>query len=308
MDVEAFLDRWNGTQVFPPEVLDPLLSVLDKMRGTLMPPEHIVDAIEAHEVKWWHPVLACTLYVLVGKLIQAVYKPTKDPKDFKVPAFVKPLSIFHNAFMTVFSGWTFLLLVSIIGPHFLNFNFDVVFSKDCSCLHRKDGPTRGLPMLLILFYWSKYYEFVDTWLIYLKGREPIFLQTYHHTGAAIGLAILAGVKCDVGYVFVLFNSFIHTIMYYYYFLTCFGIRPSWKAIMTQAQLIQFYTGVPLSLPNIGRSCYYKDGFISWKMIGLILIDLYVCYLVVLFRDFYVKTYTTKKAAKAVEPVHDKKND
>jgi len=33
-----------------------------------------------------------------------------------------------------------------------------------------------LRFLAILFYFSKYYEFLDTWLVRAKGRKPIFLQ------------------------------------------------------------------------------------------------------------------------------------
>lgn len=69
--------------------------------------------------------------------------------------------------------------------------------------------------------------------------------------------------------------------------------------MTQAQLIQFLTGVPFSLPNMWRPCYYlADGFISFKILSLIINNIYVSYLIVLFLDFYKKTYTSKKTEKA----------
>jgi len=35
-----------------------------------------------------------------------------------------------------------------------------------------------LRFLSLLFYFSKYYEFLDTWLVRAKGRAPIFLQVH----------------------------------------------------------------------------------------------------------------------------------
>ena len=36
-----------------------------------------------------------------------------------------------------------------------------------------------------VFYISKYYEFIDSWILVLKGKTPSTLQVYHHTGIAI---------------------------------------------------------------------------------------------------------------------------
>ncbi len=35
------------------------------------------------------------------------------------------------------------------------------------------------------FYISKFWEFLDTWIIILKGKKPILLQTYHHAGVVL---------------------------------------------------------------------------------------------------------------------------
>jgi hypothetical protein len=55
------------------------------------------------------------------------------------------------------------------------------------------------------------YEFIDTWIVLLKGRTPIFLQTYHHAGIAIimwGFEVTAN---TCGITILALNSFIHTI-------------------------------------------------------------------------------------------------
>jgi hypothetical protein len=40
----------------------------------------------------------------------------------------------------------------------------------------------GIGAWAILFYLSKYYEFLDSWILVLQGKDPIFLQIYHHAG------------------------------------------------------------------------------------------------------------------------------
>lgn len=70
----------------------------------------------------------------------------------------------------------------------------------------------GLAFYGWLFYLSKFYEVIDTFIILAKGRKSSFLQTYHHAGAM--LCMWAGIRymSPPIWMFVLVNSFIHTIM------------------------------------------------------------------------------------------------
>lgn len=70
----------------------------------------------------------------------------------------------------------------------------------------------GLAFYGWLFYLSKYYEVIDTFIILAKGRKSSFLQTYHHAGAMI--CMWAGIRymSPPIWMFVLVNSFIHSIM------------------------------------------------------------------------------------------------
>ena len=121
-----------------------------------------------------------------------------------------------------------------------------------------------------------------------------------------------------GWIFVLFNSFIHTIMYFYYTLTCLGYRPTWKRILTTMQIVQFCVGNPLGLiyaflPDCLPLEVIPPENIVGKLLGSQLRSLYACLfvntffissLVILFTDFSRKTYGTAEK-KAEEPV-DKK--
>jgi hypothetical protein len=70
----------------------------------------------------------------------------------------------------------------------------------------------GLAFYGWLFYVSKFYEVVDTFIILAKGKKSSFLQTYHHAGAMMGM--WAGIRYMAPpiWMFVLVNSALHSIM------------------------------------------------------------------------------------------------
>ena len=41
---------------------------------------------------------------------------------------------------------------------------------------------KGFSFWAFHFYISKFYEFLDTWIIILKGKKVSFLQEFHHAG------------------------------------------------------------------------------------------------------------------------------
>jgi hypothetical protein len=154
------------------------------------------------------------------------------------------------------------------------------------------------------FYVSKYYELADTAILLIKGKPSSFLQTFHHSGSIIGMWVMTTTHAPAAWIFVLFNSFIHTIMYFYYTLTCLGYRPTWKKILTTMQIIQFLVGNPLGLIYaVLPGCLPLEVIPPENVIGQILgsqlRSLYACLfintffissLVILFTDFSRKTY------------------
>ncbi|KJZ79010.1 hypothetical protein HIM_01783 [Hirsutella minnesotensis 3608] len=102
----------------------------------------------------------------------------------------------------------------------------------------------GLAYYGWIFYLSKFYEVLDTFIILAKGKFSSTLQTYHHAGAM--MCMWAGMRYMSApiWMFVLVNSFIHALMYTYYTLTAFSIRVpvAVKRTLTSMQITQFLVG------------------------------------------------------------------
>jgi hypothetical protein len=150
----------------------------------------------------------------------------------------------------------------------------------------------GLGSWTFIFYISKYYEFLDTWILVLKGKPPSFLQVYHHTG--IAFCMWVGVLSHspwLKYV-TLLNSLIHTLMYTYFLIKTIYPKVEIKAAknLTSAQIGQFFTGIFASFPILIMG---DDCDTSSSRFGLWCLQFYGYGLVGLFMAFAQKKYKKK---------------
>lgn len=98
------------------------------------------------------------------------------------------------------------------------------------------------------------------------------------------------------------NSFIHTVMYLYYFLGCFGIKPWWGRLLTQMQLIQFLSMNAQAIINFQDKCPFPNRVTAYYLA-------YIVSLFLLFRAFYNQRWEKKGAegaAAGASKVEDKK--
>ena len=127
------------------------------------------------------------------------------PKQMRInPSVLYTLSVIHNGLLVSFSAWTFVSLSRIL------YNDGIVFKSN----YYFQNPQ--FDIIIYWFYISKYYEFFDTFLLYLNGKTPLFLQKYHHIGAVLCWHLMYVYKVDVIWMASILNSFVHTIMYSYY--------------------------------------------------------------------------------------------
>ncbi|OJD19590.1 hypothetical protein AJ78_00447 [Emergomyces pasteurianus Ep9510] len=223
------------------------------------------------------------------------------PWGFSKTKAFKLFVILHNVFLTIYSLWTFAgmvqafyqswpdrtekhnlvrivdMLCKINGPRGLG--NAAVYDRNAEkwtmiSPQYKLGPggvpdptdvgrlwNRGLAFFGWLFYLSKFYEVVDTAIILAKGKKSSTLQTYHHAGAM--MCMWAGMRYMAApiWIFALFNSAIHAMMYFYYTLTALSIRVhfSVKRSLTTMQITQFLIGTTLAASYLFISYTFPVG-------------------------------------------------
>ncbi|GMI26318.1 hypothetical protein TrRE_jg212, partial [Triparma retinervis] len=225
--------------------------------------------------------LALFFYLAISKKATAKFRDLigLDPKS----SFLKAFVFLHNAALAIFSLIVFLKSTPLVISHYTTNGWE---SLHCSSAFWNEG----FGYWANIFYISKYYEFVDSWILILKGKECSFLQVYHHTGIAI--AMWLGTRSEANWLMwvTVLNSFIHALMYTYFSAATLGYRSPLAQALTTAQLTQFMIGIVLS-----STCYFYKGCINdSQRFSLIFIHVYAVGLIYLFYEMYKNKYNNKK--------------
>lgn len=188
-------------------------------------------------------------------------------------------AITHNTALIVFSAWTFVSIVDILYRYGIVFESNYYFQIP------------EFDRVMFLFYLSKYYEFFDTFILYLLGKQPILLQKYHHIGAVICWHLTYTNKVDSIWIPSLANSFIHTIMYSYYLGSLLKIKQVRiiRQFLTTLQLAQLVSTMVASNYYYG---YPVETFKNYKIMWVV--NAYNTFLIFLFISFYCKNYIKTK--------------
>lgn len=217
----------------------------------------------------WHitPFIGTTFYIYVS----SVLKKHPPMKNASTPLYY--YSITHNALLATFSLYTFVSLSRIM------------IEQGIIPGHKFYMSQPGVKNLLFWFYLSKYYEYFDTFLLYVKGREPIFLQKYHHIGAAVCWHLCYHYDVDMGVFATILNSFVHSIMYSYYWMTLlkWNIR-GMRMYITMAQMAQLVFG------GMAGLYYYYSVESKWNYSIIVFFNMYIMGLVYLFGEFMMVNY------------------
>lgn len=195
----------------------------------------------------------------------------------------------HNLALAVFSAVSAYNSWAVVFSHLFHHG---IFSTYCDV--EGNHWRSGLGAWSIIFYLSKYLEFIDTYILILKGKKPSFLQTYHHAG--IAFCMWGGVVCQSAWLLfvVCLNSVIHTFMYTYFFIKTVAPSVEIKSAkhLTMAQIGQLVFGLSCSVGFhvMGDRC---DTSASRFMLLCLLA--YASVLVGLFVAFANKKYTKPKS-------------
>lgn len=231
------------------------------------------------------PTLAiCLFYGYFVKILGPKLMENRKPLD------LRKVMIWYNLFQVIFSMWLFNESLFGWGGNYSFKCQPVDYSNAPLALRIAEG--------CWWYYISKFIEFTDTIFFVLRKKNDHIntLHVIHH--GCMPMSVWFGVKFTPGghsTFFGFLNTFVHIVMYSYYFLAALGpqIQPYlwWKKYLTTLQMVQFVLVMIHAFQLLFIECDYPKAFVWW--IGMHAIMFYF-----LFRGFYKEAYKKKESKNA----------
>ncbi|KAJ4839091.1 hypothetical protein Tsubulata_037196, partial [Turnera subulata] len=203
------------------------------------------------------------------------------------PHILKPITALHSL--------TLFLLSSVMAAgatlSILSSPTTLTAAAAAVCFPPQTPPSGPLFFWAHVFYLSKILEFLDTLLIILGGdsarRRLTFLHVYHHATVVLMCYLWLHTSQSLFPVALVTNAAVHVLMYFYYLSCAVGIRPKWKRLVTDCQIVQFVfsfciSGLMLYYHFAGSGC---SGIWGWCFNAV-----FNASLLALFVDFHGKSY------------------
>eukprot|EP01084_Bolivina_argentea_P045142 83091_1 len=247
------------------------------------------------------PWIGIAIYLMLILILSIVMSAMSEP--VKILNF----SRVHNLILCVWSAIMFIGVIYNLGYH--------IFVNNRSISYLVTDPNlevyESLQFWFYIYYLSKYYEIIDTFILILKKKSLIALHVWHHAVMMYLGWLWTDSKWTLVWYGMAFNTFVHVLMYYYYFVSTFGIRVWWKRHLTKLQLIQFFTVFTfifywfsqcLKIENDWRNYNYMVGDIycsgnytrPWVIVISQIVNITF---LALFGNFYYQAYTKPRRMK-----------
>ena len=206
---------------------------------------------------------------------------------------IKFVSTVNNWVMCLYSLYTFVGVAALMIANFI----EIDYSLSTAVCDPQARMMRGMDYWMFHFYLSKFWEWIDTWILILKGKNvwppsnsQFFLHVFHHcTTASIAWVGLNG-ELSIGYLAALTNSFVHIPMYLYY-----GVTEHWQGarhfgvFITPIQIIQFIMVISAMVPSMisPSSCGATPRAVGWWT-----------FTYAVFLSLFVQMFAQKKARRS----------
>ena len=229
------------------------------------------------------PILSVVcVYVYLVKYAGPRFMANREPFE------IKSLILTYNFLMVLLS--TYLFIRGGVYGWFGDYSFKC---EPLDYTNSRNGV--GMAYTAYIYFLSKIVELSDTVFFVLRKKFDHIssLHVTHH--ATLAWTMYWGVKyypTGHGSFGPFFNTFVHIIMYSYYFLAALGpsVQPYlwWKKYLTQLQLVQFVIiFLHASQVFLRPDCSFPKGV----MLPFLAV---VIYFIVMFVDFYQTEYIKKK--------------
>lgn len=182
--------------------------------------------------------------------------------DKPAPSFLWPYTSwflpYHNLFLALIS------LIMFVGASAAVLRKSLDQGPDWLFCEAEDVPDSGaLEFWSYMYYLSKFYELLDTFIQLVRGRYPphYLLHAYHHSGVLMMCWAWLQYRPSLRHIGLIFNVFVHVPMYYYFYLKSRNIDPWWKRYVTKLQIVQFMFSLVVFMCTVylvfvqGRPCH-----------------------------------------------------
>lgn len=107
----------------------------------------------------------------------------------------------------------------------------------------------GTPGLWVcVFILSKFVELADTLFLILRKKKVTLLHWFHHSTVLLYTWHTYHDEVPAGFIFIVINAFVHTVMYSYYAMSTVFKKPlCWNILVTLLQIFQMVLGILLTL-------------------------------------------------------------
>ncbi|XP_025416904.1 elongation of very long chain fatty acids protein 4-like isoform X2 [Sipha flava] len=228
----------------------------------------------------WPICIILTVYLTFVLKLGPTFMKTREPIN------IKYIMLFYNLMQVVFNSY--ILVYQFITPELPSYLWNYSCYPDST--GTKNYITQELHKASWYFSVSKIMDLFDTVFFILRKKDShvSFLHVYHHINMVVTCFFhLRFIKSENAALGTIVNSFVHIVMYSYYFLTALGpnVRKHlwWKKYLTCIQIIQFIIAITYCISLYAFDCTYPRLFIVYVFADIVLF-LYM------FLKFYKKTY------------------
>ncbi|KAI1293576.1 putative protein for very long chain fatty acid elongation [Halotydeus destructor] len=230
----------------------------------------------------WPAVAIVVIYVLFVKYVGPKLMANRRPFE------LRNVLLLYNLAMVVYN--------SVMWYHGGIYGWFGKYNVNCQPVdYSRSADGLGMANTAHAYFMSKIIELLDTVFFVLRKKDSqvTFLHVWHHSFMVISM--WWGVKFApgghgsfIGFV----NSFVHIIMYTYYFLSALGpeVAPylRWKKYLTTIQMIQFACFFVHAMQLTIIECNYPKFLVYCTLVNSVVF-------MAMFAQFYMTSYRKRKS-------------